>query len=161
MIPIEIKLLLLLYVANGAPIVCEKVFREKYSSPLDFGAVFFDGRRLLGQSKTLRGFVSALIASTAVAPLLGIDWYVGLVFGLLSMAGDLFSSFVKRRLGMKPSSRAIGLDQIPEALFPLAALRNQIGVDLSTTGIIVMTFLVTELVLSQLLFRLNIRRRPY
>ena len=34
------------------------------------------------------------------------------------MAGDLFSSFVKRRLRLASSSMAIGLDHIPESSFP-------------------------------------------
>src|SRR6478736_778738 len=40
-----------------------------------------------------------------------------------AMAGDLFSSFVKRRLHLASSSMAIGLDHIPESLFPLLASR--------------------------------------
>jgi hypothetical protein len=39
------------------------------------------------------------------------------------MAGDLFSSFLKRRLNLPPSSPALGLDQVPESLFPLLACR--------------------------------------
>ena len=38
-------------------------------------------------------------------------------------AGDLFSSFVKRRLDLASSSMAIGLDHIPESFFPLLASR--------------------------------------
>jgi len=45
----------------------------------------------------------------------------GAVIGSAAMAGDLFSSFVKRRFGFQPSSRATGLDQSPESLFPLLA----------------------------------------
>ena len=33
----------------------------------------------------------------------------------MAMVGDLLSSFVKRRLKFQPSSRATGLDQIPES----------------------------------------------
>jgi CDP-archaeol synthase len=44
-----------------------------------------------------------------------------------AMAGDLLSSFVKRRFGLAPSSKATGLDQIPEALFPLLACRSALS----------------------------------
>jgi hypothetical protein len=38
--------------------------------------------------------------------------------------GAPLSSFIKRRLALVPSSQAIGLDQIPESLFPLLACRQ-------------------------------------
>jgi CDP-2,3-bis-(O-geranylgeranyl)-sn-glycerol synthase len=77
------------------------------------------------------------------------------------MAGDLLSSFIKRRLGLAPSSQAIGLDQIPESLIPLLACRQAVG--LSFTDIIMgaAIFLVTELTLSRVLFRFHFRERPY
>ena len=46
---------------------------------------------------------------------------VGILTTTCAMAGDLFSSFVKRRLHLASSSMAIGLDHIPEFLFPLLA----------------------------------------
>jgi hypothetical protein len=36
---------------------------------------------------------------------------------MMAMAGDLLSSLSKR-LGMEPSTMALGLDQIPESVFP-------------------------------------------
>src|SRR5262249_24399228 len=57
------------------------------------------------------------IGSDAARPAL-LDWTVG--SGHL-MAGDLFSSFLKRRIGLGPSSKATGLDQVPESLFLLLA----------------------------------------
>jgi CDP-2,3-bis-(O-geranylgeranyl)-sn-glycerol synthase len=41
-----------------------------------------------------------------------------------TVLGDLFSGFSKSRLDMPASSKAPGLDQIPEALFPLIACRS-------------------------------------
>jgi hypothetical protein len=77
------------------------------------------------------------------------------------MAGDLLSSFLKRRLGLAPSSRATGLDQIPESLFPLLACRSALALtamDIATGCVI---FFVGELLLSHLFFRLGLRDRPY
>jgi hypothetical protein len=59
--------------------------------------------------------------TTAAAPVPGLEAATGALVGSMAMAGDLFSSFVKRRLNVTPSSRITGLDQIPEALFPLLA----------------------------------------
>jgi CDP-2,3-bis-(O-geranylgeranyl)-sn-glycerol synthase len=65
-----------------------------------------------------------------------------------AIAGDLLSSFVKRRLGLASSSMAIGLDQIPEALVP--ALLSCILLPLGWLDIlaVVMLFFVANLVLS-------------
>jgi CDP-archaeol synthase len=77
------------------------------------------------------------------------------------MAGDLLSSFVKRRLHLPPSSRASGLDQVPEALFPLLACRNLLSLAAADIAVRVVMFFVGEVVLSRLLYALNLRERPY
>ena len=53
--------------------------------------------------------------------LLGFAWTCGLVVASVAMSGDLLSSFLKRRLSLPPSSRATGIDQIPECLLPTIA----------------------------------------
>jgi hypothetical protein len=42
----------------------------------------------------------------AGAPLIGLGPEVGVLVGSLAMAGDLVSSFVKRRMDLPPSNRA-------------------------------------------------------
>jgi CDP-2,3-bis-(O-geranylgeranyl)-sn-glycerol synthase len=153
--------LLLLAIANGTPLIAGKLLGRFLSYPVDAGKTFIDRRRIFGASKTVRGVVLAIIATSACAPLLGVPWTTGLVIGLAAMAGDLTSSFVKRRLGYAPSSMALGLDQIPESLFPAIA-----GVSLNVlTGtdviLVVAVFFVGELVLSGLLFRLHLRDQPH
>src|SRR6516162_6058765 len=80
-----------------------------------------DGRPLVGPSTTIRGIVVSLVATALGAILLGLHFWIGLLIPGTSMAGDLFSSFMKRRIGLGPSSKATGLDQLPESLFPLLA----------------------------------------
>jgi CDP-2,3-bis-(O-geranylgeranyl)-sn-glycerol synthase len=77
------------------------------------------------------------------------------------MAGDLFSSFVKRRMGLAPSSRAVGLDQIPESLFPMLAGAGIYGLSVADVGLAVAIFFVGEVVVSRLLYRMRLRDRPY
>ena len=77
------------------------------------------------------------------------------------MTGDLFSSFIKRRLGMRSSSMALGLDQVPEALFPLTASRDWLSLGLLDIVIAVLLFFVGEIVLSRLCFAVGLRDRPY
>ena len=55
------------------------------------------------------------------------DWLAlsGLAVG--AMAGDLVSSFMKRRLRLKSEAQAVGLDQIPEVLLPLLLRKSRLG----------------------------------
>ena len=155
------QLLALLAVANGTPIVVRKVFGGALAFPVDGGAVFFDGRPLLGASKTLRGVVLSILVTSAFAPLVGLNWRVGAVLGSAAMLGDLLSSFVKRRLDLDPSSRYIGLDQIPESLLPLVACGLFLPLTLLDIVAATAIFLFGALFLSRILFELNIRRHPY
>jgi CDP-diglyceride synthetase len=156
-----LQLLILLAVANGTAVVAKKVFGDAFARPLDGGAVFVDGRPLFGPTKTIRGIVLSLLATPLSASLMGLEWKVGALVAIGAMAGDLFSSFVKRRLGLPPSSMAIGLDQIPESLLPLIAAGMLLPVTLLDIVAVVTIFFVGELMLSRILFKLRLRDRPY
>lgn len=121
---LDVELLILLSLANFTPIVLNSVLGRRLTYRLDGGLRFFDGQPLLGASKTIRGVLTAMLVTSAAASLMNLGWKRGLSLGSVAMAGDLFSSFVKRRMRMIPSSRATGLDQIPEALFPLLVCRT-------------------------------------
>lgn len=77
------------------------------------------------------------------------------------MAGDLFSSFLKRRLHLPPSSRATGLDQIPESLFPLLACHWMLALTVVDIAVGVALFFIGELVVSRVLYKFRARRHPY
>jgi CDP-2,3-bis-(O-geranylgeranyl)-sn-glycerol synthase len=156
-----LQLLVLLTLANGAPLVAKKMFGERCSGPLDGGLAFFDGRPLFGQSKTLRGIVVAILATAAGAPLIGLDLVTGAIVAAAAMAGDLLSSFTKRRLAFRPSSQALGLDQIPESLLPMLAARAALSLTAIDIAAGVAIFFVGELVLSRLLFKAHLRDEPY
>ena len=155
------QLLILLTLANGSPVVAKKIFGNYCSWPLDGNIKFVDGSPLFGVSKTVRGILVSIFITSVCALLLGLTLKLGLVVATTAMAGDLLSSFLKRRLGLKPSSKAVGLDQIPESLFPLLACRSALS--LAAVDIIVGTtiFFVGEVLLSRVLFRLHVRDRPY
>ena len=109
----------------------------------------------------MRGLVLGVLATILASVLLGLDWTVGALVGAVALAGDLLSSFIKRRLGLQPSSMALGLDQIPESLLPLLAARLLLPLSALDIAIVVAVFFVGELVLSRVLFRLHLRDRPY
>ncbi len=158
---IEVKLLLLLVIVNGAPICARFIFGNRSNFPVDFGIRLPDTYPLFGESKTWRGVITAIMAGMIMAPLLGFSLEVGFIVGSVSMLGDLFSSFLKRRLGMVPSSMALGLDQIPESLFPLLAVSQKLHLSWLQILSLVLLFFIIELSLSRLLYRLKIRKRPY
>src|SRR5690242_9824180 len=156
-----LKLLVLLTLANGTPIAAKRIFGARFALAVDGGAKFRDGRPLLGPSKTIRGILASIIVTTLAAPLLGLDIAIGAVVAVTAMAGDLFSSFVKRRMNFPSSSQAIGLDQIPESLFPMLACRNVLSLAAGDIALGVAIFFIGELLVSRLLFRLRVRDRPY
>jgi CDP-2,3-bis-(O-geranylgeranyl)-sn-glycerol synthase len=156
-----LQLLILVAVANGTAVAIKRVLGDALAWPLDGGAVFVDGRPLLGPAKTIRGIVGALLATPIAAVLVGQGWEVGAVVAVAAMAGDLFSSFVKRRFGFPPSSMALGLDQIPESLFPFIAASWLLPVTLVDIVAGTAIFSAGSLALSRILFKLRLRDEPY
>lgn len=156
-----VKVLSLLAVANGAPVVGQKVLGNRLRFPLDAGASFIDGRPLLGRSKTIRGVLLSLVSTAAAGWLLGPGIAVGATVAFFAMLGDATSSFIKRRLGLPSSGMLLGVDQIPESLFPLLALEARLGLTVDDILILVAVFMVLELLLSRVLFELHLRDQPY
>ena len=99
--------------------------------PIDTGKKWFDGRRLFGDHKTVEGFGFGVLGGTLVGlieiffqPQLNAyaaQWGMVLpqmtamaAFSIVvgAMLGDLGGSFIKRRLNMKPGTKAPLLDQL-------------------------------------------------
>jgi CDP-2,3-bis-(O-geranylgeranyl)-sn-glycerol synthase len=149
------ELILLLMIANGAPVIASRLFGQRLACPLDGNIHWRDKRRLLGPSKTLRGLVSAALACALLASLFGLTPAQGAGFGLLAMLGDALSSFLKRRLGIAPSHSAPLIDQLPEALLPLWLMNPVLGATASESFIALFIFLIIDLVVSRLHDRLQ------
>lgn len=154
-------LVLLLLTANAAPILIREVLGQRGARPIDGGREGRDGYPLLGESKTWRGLIAAIGATAIAGVALGFGVWFGAAFGALAMLGDLCSSYLKRRRGLVASSRAVGLDQLPEAVLPMLLSHWWLGVSWLTVIVasLIFFFLVTQL--SPLLYRLGIRKRPY
>lgn len=155
------RTLFLLLLANGAPVIAKRLLGEKLAFPLDGGKSFFDGRPWFGHSKTVRGIVISVAATAGGAIMLGLPPMMGALFALSAMAGDLASSFIKRRMGMPPSSMAIGLDQLPESLLPVVIYWQALGLQPASGVAVLVLFFVGELILSRILYHLHVRDRPY
>ncbi len=116
--------LLPIYVANSSPVVLGG------GMPLDLGMNFFDGKRLFGDGKTIRGFVGGVLAGTLAGGICALvyqspffmteplQFFAGFVLSIGTLCGDAFGSFIKRRLGFD-SGKPFLLDTI---MFLLVAL---------------------------------------
>jgi CDP-2,3-bis-(O-geranylgeranyl)-sn-glycerol synthase len=156
-----IQAIALLVVANGAPVLINKTLGKQWAWPVDNGLKLRDGRRLFGDTKTWRGLCSAVLFTTLAAILSGIDLLTGVLFGILAMSGDLLASFIKRRMGCVESSQARGFDTVPESLFPVLLLQEPLALSLIDIILIVVLFFLIEELISPVLYRLHIRKRPY
>ena len=152
---------ILLIAANGAPVIARKVLGNRLAKSMDNGLILRDGYRLFGNSKTWRGLFSSIVLTTAVAILFGIQPLTGVLFGMLTMTGDLLASFIKRRLGNVESSRARGLDTVPESLLPLCLLKEPLALNFIEIILVAGLFFLCEEFVSPVLYRLHIRNQPY
>jgi CDP-2,3-bis-(O-geranylgeranyl)-sn-glycerol synthase len=157
----ELELVLLLFIANGTPILAKLWLGERLAWPVDGGRRLYDGYPLFGPSKTWRGLLLAPPVTAMASWLLGLGAGIGLLVGALAMAGDLLASFTKRRLGLPASSRALVLDQVPEALLPALGCMALLELHWIAIVVVVAAFTVGSLLLSVLLYRLGIRERPW
>src|SRR6516165_3339346 len=102
-----VRLLLLLMLANGTPLLANKILGDRFSRPLDSGARFPDEQPVFGASKTIRGILLSVLMTAIAGRLVGLGCKIGALVGGASMSGDLFSSFIKRRMRLPTSSRAV------------------------------------------------------
>jgi hypothetical protein len=158
---IVLQALVLLTLANGTPVIAKDILGDRFAVPIDGGAKFVDARPVLGSSKTVRGICLSILVTSAFAPVAGVDWKIGGLVASVAMAGDLISSFLKRRMNLAAGGRATGLDQVPESLLPLIACRSALSLTALDIVAGVAIFFVGELLLSRLLFQFHLRDRPY
>lgn len=156
-----LKLQVLLFAVHGTPVLLAYALRAHGDYPLDFHKRCKDGRPLFGSSKTWRGLIGALIVACVVSQYFHYGLMFGIIFGILSMSGDLIASFVKRRIGLEPSARFRGLDQIPESLLPSLYAIYSLSLPWIWIVLLPLVFMVGEMLISIPLYRLKIRKRPY
>jgi CDP-2,3-bis-(O-geranylgeranyl)-sn-glycerol synthase len=128
-----------MYCTNGAPVIFGR------GTPIDFGRSFSDGERILGDHKTIRGFVSGLIIGFVVAlfesyfvsPRL---FFVAILVSVGALLGDLAGAFVKRRFRIKPGAPLPGVDQLD---FVVGAILVVSTIFQITVGSLLIIILVT------------------
>jgi hypothetical protein len=137
--------LLLICAANTAAWAVGQLLGERWAAPLDFGLVLRDGQRLFGSHKTWRGVLAGAVACAVLAEALGPGFVLGAGFGAASLLGDALSSAVKRRLHRLPGTEVPGLDQLPEALLPLAAYAPALNLGAVAIAAVALAFTLLDM----------------
>ena len=126
------------WIANATPVIFGG------GRPIDGGRILSDGHRLFGDGKTIRGFIvgvffgtitgiGQILAAPYLQPLLElyvevtpemksilfIEFPVVIMLSVGALLGDLFGSFLKRRINVKSGNPSPVLDQIGFILFAL------------------------------------------
>ena len=161
---VSLKILALLWAINFVPPLLTFFFEDQWNTPLDLGYRFPDGHPLLGSHKTFRGFLAGVGAGLLAGVLMGIPWWLGLGAGLLSMAGDLASSFLKRRFGISSGDIVPVLDQGFEGLFPFFVLAPYYLLSIGETLLLLVVFslgaFIGSLFLNRVLLSLPFENYP-
>jgi CDP-2,3-bis-(O-geranylgeranyl)-sn-glycerol synthase len=142
--------LLLVIVANATAWAAGRLIPISWRAPVDGDAILADHERVLGDHKTWGGLIAGVIACGTVALLLHRTFLLGVAFGALSLTGDCGSSFVKRRLRLRPGVEVPLLDQLPEALIPLLVLAHPLGLRADQCVIVVVVFSLLDVAASRL-----------
>jgi CDP-2,3-bis-(O-geranylgeranyl)-sn-glycerol synthase len=106
-----------IYIANSSPVVLGG------GTSIDLGNNFFDGKRILGDGKTIRGFVGGTLAGTVAGGIVTMmyvspffnnvqtQFLAAFVLSFGTLIGDALGSFIKRRFGVD-SGKPFVLDTI-------------------------------------------------
>ena len=140
-----------MYFANSVPVVLGG------GKPMDLGATFKDGQRMLGDGKTIRGFVAGVLAGTVAGGIVAYYYqlpffatpalqFIGaFVLALGTMVGDALGSFIKRRAKVGAGSPFL-LDSLSFVIVSLALVYpfvdSSIYAPLNIAFILVLTMVV-------------------
>ncbi|MFO7872837.1 MAG: CDP-2,3-bis-(O-geranylgeranyl)-sn-glycerol synthase [Candidatus Undinarchaeales archaeon] len=142
------------YVANASPVIFGG------GKPLDFGKKFIDGKRILGNGKTIKGFIAGIFAGSFIGFVEGI-LLIGFLLALGAILGDLAGSFIKRRVGIKRGQPFWVLDQFD---FVIGALLLVSLIELPALEVIIAVLLITpalHLLTNFIAYKLDMKKVPW
>jgi CDP-2,3-bis-(O-geranylgeranyl)-sn-glycerol synthase len=111
--------------------------------PIDSGKVLSDGQRILGDNKTIRGFVGGFGVGVIVGAFESVFvsqnlLFVAILASLGALIGDLVGAFVKRRLRITPGGSLPVLDQLDFVVGAILFVVPIMNLSLSTALIILL-----------------------
>jgi CDP-2,3-bis-(O-geranylgeranyl)-sn-glycerol synthase len=168
------------YFANmAAPMVKRAGMFEFWAKPIDGGRKF-KGEPILGDHKTWRGAIFAMLAGMAVFAiqeklyLIGqfrnialIDYgqagicLVGFFMPLAAVLGDLSAAFAKRRLKLKPGAKFMPWDQTNYVLGNFVILGPILRLDLAVWGVLFFFTFFIHIIVNRIGFELGLHKAKW
>lgn len=161
------------YVANSIAIdVSGLPVLRNYSTPIDFGKSY-KGRRILGDGKTWRGFICGILGGTIAGFIMGrfqsnITFYLpemnivlGFMLGTGAMIGDLFGSFVKRRMGYGRGANVPLLDMFDYVLGAFLFAAVVTDVNKIYLLIIIIVTIPFHIIANYVAYTLKLKKNPW
>ena len=159
------------YVANATPVPFAKILKK--TTPIDGGRFAWDGRRILGDGKSWEGLFSGIAGGILIGVILYLAGNLGgfrsisepMVLSVGAMIGDIFGSFIKRRIGLERGELAPGLDQLGFLIIALTVSAAIYGVpdwfDPMIFACILIITVILHLSTNFIAYLLKLKDRPY
>lgn len=171
-----IYFMLPVYFANMAPVIFKGV-AKKLAFPVDFSRKI-NNKPIFGKNKTFRGVVFGVLSAVIIAFLQYIlydygffsaisftgysNWLlIGLLTGFGAMTGDLFGSFVKRRLNLRPGERFVPFDQLDFVAGGLLFVSIAVELRLLVVITILVVSFVLDVIVNHTSFYLGFRKERW
>lgn len=129
-------------------------------TPIDLNHSFIDGCRLFGDNKTIRGFVSGIIAGTTVGFIQN-ELFRGFILSLGALLGDLVGAFIKRRFGFNPGDPLPVLDQLDFVAGAFLLSVNFFPIDFTTLVFIAVLTPFMHLFMNIVAYVLKVKSKPW
>jgi CDP-2,3-bis-(O-geranylgeranyl)-sn-glycerol synthase len=164
------------YFANMAPVIFKGI-AKKLAFPVDFGGKI-NNKAIFGKNKTFRGIVFGVLSAIIIAFLQYLiyryeffsvisfidysNWFlVGLLMGSGAMIGDLFESFVKRRLNFASGRKFVPFDQLDFVIGGLLFVSIVVKLTLLIVITILIISFVLDIIVNHIAFYLKIRKEKW
>lgn len=159
------------YATNASPLFFSNIIKDRRA--LDLGKILWDGKRILGDGKTAEGtlfglftglsyFTSLYYLSSSFNYNLYENFLEGPLIIMGAITGDLFGSFIKRRLGIERGEMLPIFDQTGFLIF--AILFRSFAFGPLPYDIVIYLFLITFIVhvLTNLgAFKIGVKEKPF
>lgn len=156
--------------ANIAPILAKRLpIIRRWKAPID-GGLQLRGKRLLGNNKSWRGLVTAVLAGAVtgaiVYPLISESsstmehLLIGGVIGFGAILGDAVESFFKRQRGVKSGDSWLFFDQVDYVIGALLFGMLFARFSLTVYAAIISFYFIGHLVMTYVGFLLGLKEKP-
>lgn len=149
---------------------------KNWKTPVDFGKKF-NGKRIFGDHKTIRGFVVGTTIGTITSVIqyllynsgltkslslydyssFGQSILLGFLLGFGALAGDAIKSFFKRQVGIAPGKPWIGFDQLDYVVGGLVFSNVIYNPDWKVMGVLFIACPVLHFISNYIAYKLKLK----